>query len=206
MALVFDTETTGIPRRRNGQYSPQNVVDFDGARLVSIAWKFLDGPLVVHTVRPDGFRIPEDVSRIHGITQEIAATTGTPLADVLREFIADLRRATVLVAHNIDFDVAIVKSELHRMLAVSECCANDTANNNADLLWCVATLESCPRFCTMQRGYESLKLAKWPRLPELYRLVTGLEADVSRLHTAGYDVHCCAACYAALIGNGLPNK
>jgi len=182
MTLVFDTETTGIPRRRHGVYDPQTAADFDGARLVSISWKLADSAPKTFVVRPEGFEIPEFISRIHGITHKFATENGHSLADVLRDFLADVQAATVLVAHNIDFDLAIVRSELYRVLP-------GTAHLN---------LSTCANFCTMLRGQEILRLPKWPKLHELYRLLTGTDPEFDRLHRAEYDIICCAVCYDAL--------
>ena len=183
MTLVFDTETTGIPRRRNGVYDPKNTADFDTARLVSISWKLADFSPKTFIVRPEGFEIPEFVSRIHGITHKFATDNGFSLVYVLRDFLADVQSATLLVAHNIDFDLAIVRSELHRVLP-------GTPHLN---------LTTCASFCTMLRGQEILRLPKWPKLHELYRLLTGTDPELGRLHRAEYDIFCCGVCYDALV-------
>ena len=61
MFVFVDTETTGLPQ--NGEQP----------RIVSFAWMVagaVDQPVVFRHVilRPDGFVIPEEVVRIHGIS------------------------------------------------------------------------------------------------------------------------------------------
>ena len=69
MFLLFDCETTGLPHRRN--LSPWDVSGWP--RLVQLAWEFYDSlgnPEDMHCqiIRPDGFEIPAEATRIHGIS------------------------------------------------------------------------------------------------------------------------------------------
>ena len=67
--FFFDCETTGLPVRRN-----LTVRDVDGwPRLVQLAWASYDAwgrskSIESHIVRPEGFVIPADSTRIHGIS------------------------------------------------------------------------------------------------------------------------------------------
>ena len=59
MFLIFDTETTGLPKRDN---APVSEVD-NWPRVVQIAWQLHDenGDLTEHNnllIQPDGFEIP----------------------------------------------------------------------------------------------------------------------------------------------------
>jgi len=91
MLLFFDVETTGLPRRRSASYK-----DVDNwPRIVSISWALYgsDEFLVEHryaVVRPDGFTIPVDSTRVHGITTEYARTHGQLLIEVLNELEGDV--------------------------------------------------------------------------------------------------------------------
>ena len=57
-----------------------------------------------YIICPDGYTIPDDAVRIHGITTQQALEEGRDLAAVVNEFMADFDRATFIVGHNIDFD------------------------------------------------------------------------------------------------------
>lgn len=69
MYLFFDTETTGLPKRWNAP-----VTDLENwPRLVQLAWIMYDdrGNMLESRdviVKPEGFTIPPEASRVHGIT------------------------------------------------------------------------------------------------------------------------------------------
>jgi DNA polymerase-3 subunit alpha len=74
LCIIFDTETTGLPKRWDAP-----ITDTDNwPRCIQIAWQLHDdmGKLIEHQdylVKPDGFNIPYDAERIHGISTELAA-------------------------------------------------------------------------------------------------------------------------------------
>ena len=73
MYLFFDTETTGLPRNYK---APLTAFD-NWPRMVQIAWMQYDesGSLLSETsyiIKPEGYQIPEAVSKLHGITTERA--------------------------------------------------------------------------------------------------------------------------------------
>lgn len=178
MILIFDTETTGLPPRQ------ADVTDTDAwthCRLVEIAWRLYtpDGDLVENCsviVRPDGFDIPETCARIHGITTEYAQAHGAPLADALAALRAVSSAAHTLVAHNINFDIRVVASEIARL-------------GQADFLeeWLAKRRE-----CTMLMG--TLPNGRWPKLIDLYRRLFNQDPD-GLLHRADVDTAACARIY-----------
>ena len=93
MFLIFDTETTGLPKNYKAP-----VTDSDNwPRMVQLAWQLHDnsGKLLQaknYIVKPDGYDIPIGVSKIHGITTERAERDGHDLKLVLEELKADLER------------------------------------------------------------------------------------------------------------------
>lgn len=104
MYLFFDTETTGLPKRWNAP-----VTDVDNwPRLVQLAWiVYNDQGQVMKTrdvmIRPEGFTIPFEASRVHGITTAIALEKGCPIQEVMEEFAEQVDMAYALVGHNINF-------------------------------------------------------------------------------------------------------
>ena len=77
MYLIFDTETTGLPRNYNAPISDSE----NWPRAVQIAWQLHDekGALLEHKdflIIPDGYTIPYDAERIHGISTELATEQG----------------------------------------------------------------------------------------------------------------------------------
>jgi len=83
MYLFFDTETTGLPQNWKAP-----VTDLGNwPRLVQLAFLFYDrsGTKISggdYIIRPEGFTIPPDVARIHGISQERALREGQALRSV----------------------------------------------------------------------------------------------------------------------------
>ena len=85
--FAFDTETTGLPKRWDAP-----ITDSDNwPRCIQIAWQLHDemGQLIEHQdylVKPEGFNIPYDAERIHGISTELAQQNGVALTEVLEKF------------------------------------------------------------------------------------------------------------------------
>ncbi len=116
MYLIFDTETTGIPKDFRAPVSDSD----NWPRCVQIAWQLHDdlGRIVEHQdylVRPDGFNIPFDAEKVHGISTELAEKEGIPLTEVLSMFLETLKKAKFVVGHNVNFDRNILGAEMYRL-------------------------------------------------------------------------------------------
>jgi DNA polymerase-3 subunit alpha len=87
MYLIFDTETTGLPKRWDAP-----ITDTDNwPRCIQIAWQLHDemGNLVEHQdylVQSRRFNIPYDAERIHGISTELAQARWNFFKEVLKKF------------------------------------------------------------------------------------------------------------------------
>ncbi len=115
MFLIFDTDTTGLPRYWNAPLDDFN----NWPRLVKIAWRLynIDGELLekkYYLVKPVGFVIPKVSEQIHGVNTEIATKNGYYIKFVLHEFNRALKKAQIIIAHNIEFDNKIIGSEMIR--------------------------------------------------------------------------------------------
>ena len=112
MYLIFDTETTGLPKRWDAP-----VTDTDNwPRCIQIAWQLHDdmGQLIEHQdylIKPDGFNIPYDAERIHGICTELAMEQGEDLREVLEKFNAAMAKSKFIVGQLVGFEVNIVGCE-----------------------------------------------------------------------------------------------
>lgn len=137
MYLIFDTETTGLPKRWDAP-----ITDTDNwPRCIQIAWQLHDdmGNLIEHQdylIKPEGFNIPYDAERIHGISTELATEQGADLKEILHKFNEALAKAKFVVGQNIGFDINIMGCEFHRMginspmskMPVLDTCTEVTAN------------------------------------------------------------------------------
>ena len=158
--LFFDTETTGLPRNYNAPVS-----DLDNwPRLVQLSWIVTDAngdelKVKDFIIKPDGFTIPEESSRVHGITTEIANRDGSPLKTVIEDFIFDLETVDMIVGHNVEFDKKIVGAELLRCNIQSKSLGKRT----------VCTMKSSTNYCALPGKYGY----KWPTLQELHNKLFG---------------------------------
>ena len=87
MYLIFDTETTGLPR----DYSAPITQLDNWPRLVQLAWQLHDHTGALQSsgnyiIRPEGFTIPFNSEQIHGISTERALKEGVDLKEVLVDF------------------------------------------------------------------------------------------------------------------------
>ena len=106
MYLIFDTETTGVPHNKTAP-----LTDLDNwPRVVQIAWELHDnkgGLLSQHNyiIKPEGFDIPYKAEQIHGISTKRAMEEGHRLDGILAIFAEDMEKSSVLIGHNIEFDI-----------------------------------------------------------------------------------------------------
>jgi DNA polymerase III epsilon subunit-like protein len=181
MFLFLDTETTGVTPRD---------------RIVSICWSVYDadaGELGTehHVIYPDGFTIPPEAARIHGITTRVAREKGIPIQRalrLLREQI-DQHKPSLYVGHNVAFDRPIVINEYARL--------SEQENLSSMRTYC--TMKSTTHVCCIPNasrgGY------KWPKLAELHRHLFGRVHG--QAHDAEGDVRACARCFFELQARGL---
>jgi DNA polymerase III epsilon subunit-like protein len=173
--LIFDTETTGLPKsRKQSKEGPNN-----WPHIVSISWVILNSATnkvekeVSYIVKPKDWVIPEDSIRIHGITQEKAEKEGEPLARVLGEFLAE--PYDIIVAHNMEFDYNVVDNAIRWDLDMA------------------FTEIKKPKICTMELSRDICNLRnvfgkpKVPKLRELYQHAFGSPPNEHQLHNSLYD-------------------
>lgn len=186
--LFFDTETTGLPRSWN---APAEDVD-NWPRLVQLAWIMYDEEGIPagsgdRIIRPEGFAIPADASRVHGITTERAMREGVPLRSVLETFRDKISEAAYIVAHNIDFDEKIIGAEFIRADMRHEFSQKKK----------ICTMKSTVNFCAIPsaRGF------KWPQLAELHKKLFGTAFEDA--HNAAADIEATAKCFWELKKRGI---
>ncbi|MEN6561486.1 MAG: 3'-5' exonuclease [Acidobacteriota bacterium] len=187
--LFFDCETTGLPRVR--YFAPE--VAEEWPRLVQIAWARYDPggdpeDARCHIVKPEGFRIPEDATAIHGISDAQARREGRALGEVLDDFLAEAERpATTLVAHNFDYDRGVIGGELVR------------ARKSLRFLELpsICTMKGTTELCGLRRPGGGLK---WPTLDELHCYCFGYSYEGA--HDAANDIGACARAFFKLLEAG----
>jgi len=177
--LIFDTETTGLPLSRTPARQRAN----NWPHLVSIAWTIIDNNVIVkqrhYLIKPIYWTIPEESTKIHGITNYMANTNGAELDHVMTEFLAEDYDA--MVAHNIDFDENVIENAI----------IWDLQKNFSGF--------KGEKKCTMTLSRPVCKLParigyKMPKLSELYYFIFKRHPASTSLHSALYDTTILTEC------------
>ncbi|MBT8303700.1 MAG: DNA polymerase III subunit alpha, partial [Bacteroidia bacterium] len=190
MYLIFDTETTGLPKRWNAP-----VTDTDNwPRCIQIAWQLHDsmGKCIDHQdylIVPDGFNIPYDAEKIHGISTELAAEKGVPISEVLEKFNEALEKAKFVVGQNVGFDLNITGAEFIR---------EDKATQLLELPVLDTCTEHTAQLCKIPGGRGGK--FKLPTLTELHEHL--FNKPFNEAHNATADVEATARCFFELIRLG----
>ncbi len=191
MYLIFDTETTGLPKRYDAP-----VTDTDNwPRCIQIAWQLHDenGALLEHEdylVQPEGFDIPYDSERIHGISTALATQEGISLKEVSEKFARVLGKAKFVVGQNVGFDVNIMGCEFYRLgmetplakLPVLDTCTETTA-----------------QLCQIPGGRGGK--FKLPTLTELHQFL--FDQPFAEAHNATADVEATTRCFLELVRRNI---
>ena len=183
--LFFDTETTGLLKFKE-EYTSENQ-----PHLVQIACILddLEGNTIEEyetIIRTSDVNIPPCAAEIHGITTAIANKSGILPETALGVFKDFAHKANRIVAHNIDFDIKVMKTAFYRA--------------RIDDFFTVI-----PTYCTKEKSTDILKLPgrynsyKWPTLDEAYRVLVDVKG-FEGAHNALVDVHACRKVYYALRG------
>jgi DNA polymerase-3 subunit alpha len=190
MYLIFDTETTGLPKNYNAPISDAD----NWPRLVQLAWQLhaADGALISAynvIVKPDGFDIPYNSEKIHGISTSKALAEGRPLNEVLTEFAEILKQTSFLAGHNVGFDISIMGAEFLRVF---------DSEPVTTMKW-LDTKDESTAFCAIPGGKGGKY--KWPKLTELH--VKLFNEAFDEAHNAAADVAATSRCFLELLRIGV---
>ena len=178
--LVFDTETTGLSP------SSDRIVSY---ALLSLRWSDLRAivaggieavrsPQISESFNP-GIPIQREAAAIHGITQERAAAFPKLSKEHLDILLSFFSPRTLLIGHNISFDIRMLDSEIRRTLGQQSWWPN-----------------GMKYFCTMGR-FRSLYPGKSSRLDNALDVMQ-IKGRADLHHDAGEDVRLSAALFTAL--------
>lgn len=179
--LVFDTETTG----KTDFNKPPN--DDSHADLVQLCAKLERGEEVLgkinFIIKPQK-PVEPGAEKTHGITKDLIEQFSVPRRLALAAFNHLAKSATRLVAHNLQFDLLIIRAAYSREGADS------------------SILQTKDQFCTMRTATNVCKISgprgyKWPTLQEAYRHLVD-PAGFSGAHNAEIDVEACSRVKKAL--------
>ncbi|MBY0488079.1 MAG: 3'-5' exonuclease, partial [Flavobacteriaceae bacterium] len=194
MYLIFDTETTGLPKSWAAPISDTD----NWPRCIQIAWQLHDdmGNLVEHQdylINPEGFNIPYDAERIHGISTELAQEQGIQLKEMLEKFNIALSKAKFIVGQNVGFDINIMGCEFYRMGISSPMSQMPILDTCTEV---TASLLKLP-------GGRGGKF-KLPTLTELHQYL--FNEPFAEAHNATADVEATTRCFLELIRTEIFTK
>ncbi len=173
--IIIDIETDGLIKNKKFP------------TILQIAWVVLNDNSEV--IRKRSFLINHSVNRdkivYSNLDISLLKTIGKDVVEVLNLFMSDIECCDIIVAHNLDFDLSIIKHHLK-----------------------INNLRQFPKkikqFCTMEKGKNICKLTnnrgyKYPKLTELYMHL--FEFEITQLHNAEYDVLIATRCYRKISGH-----
>lgn len=198
LVMFLHTETNGLPKTKNDYrkyYSPTEIDKYDSSRIIAMSWCIKDfkgdqKTIKTYYVKPNGFEIKNQF--IHGITMETANKFGINISEVFDHLNKDLKNVKVLVAHNLEFNINILLSELHRL-------------GDRELL--INKLNKLERSCTAEQSRDIIKLPlkttymiakyKMPTLPELYKYC--FDKEIKNHINSKKDVQYISQCFFHLL-------
>ena len=187
MYLIFDTETTGLPKKWNAPISDIN----NWPRCVQLAWQIHDnlGNCIESKdflIKPDGYNIPYDSQKIHGISTELAERDGHDLLEVLTQFNEAVKNSKFIIGHNVKFDLNIMGCEFYRL----------KIKNNLEVSKILDTCyEKTATLCEIPGGRGGKY--KFPTLTELHSYL--FSTSFADAHNATADVEATTRCFLELI-------
>lgn len=210
--LVFDTETTGLPQSKF--ISPSTLHQWP--HIVQFSYIIYDTSLndiIVtkdHIIKlPENISIPQETSNIHGITNDISQRNGVQLNNVLSEFFYFLRGVDILIGHNVEFDINMIKVELLRIINKNDLLQEHRLSQeqikfykyelhfltNFKNICC--TLKESIKFCNIQLiDKNGNSYLKYPKLIELHeKLFNKLPTN---LHNSFNDILVTLRCFMKL--------
>lgn len=195
-ALFYDTETTGLPLFDQPSQDPRqpHIVQL-AALLVDLDTRKQLASLDL-TIEPQGWEIPEEVSKIHGITTEHAMEIGVCEFHAVELFIQLWQSADFRVGHNEQFDARILRIALHRANPSGYGCEPDEWKaGRAECTQALSTpiLKLPPTPAMRAAGRNHYKSAN---LREAYRHFYG--SELIDAHSAFADASACRDVYFAI--------
>ena len=206
--LVFDTETTGLPKSKIMNPDTLNlwphIVQFSYVIYDTELNDIIESSDTIVKLK-DGITIPEDSIKIHGITNESSQRNGINIDLILNDFFYHLRNVDLLVGHNISFDINMIKVELLRFIyeTKSNISENEIKAYKYNLHFLTNYKNIC---CTLQDSIDLCNIkaidkfgkeyTKFPKLLELHQKL--FESTPNNLHNSFNDILVTLRCFMKL--------
>lgn len=120
--MCLDTETNGLPRfdRRSDHPAQPHLVEYTAMLIDHDTQQELEFESTL--IRPEGWRITEELTDIHGISHDEAMARGIPERIAVQMHLAMLKKADLLIGYNVRFDKRILRIAMLRCGITREIC------------------------------------------------------------------------------------
>lgn len=181
---VIDIETDGLPRKYLNSVEYPNVVQ--------IAWLLMDTDGNIFKKESELINYPNitytEAFAINNIDINLVKRIGKQPDEVYRKLISDVKISKYIVAHNVDFDLPILKNQLKKYQV------QDPFNNKTT----ICTMKETVNYCCIP-NYDGRN--KFPKLTELYKKL--FDYDIEQKHNAESDALMTAKCFKELLVKGI---
>lgn len=198
---ILDCESTGIPKKNQSPYK-----DFDSyPHIIQVAWQTLDesqNKMYESNcyIRPVGFTISDEISKLTRITTEGLLKTGVGLKFALRHLVSDIQKSDILVGHNLRFDLDLIRANILKLELPL-----DKIDPIIRLRKKIDTMRETIEFCKIPQAEEYLHFSKYkfPKLSALYEKL--FNEKMIDAHDAATDVDYTRKCFFELINRKIIN-
>lgn len=205
--LIFDTETTGLPKCKRGETPTANNIHL-WPHIVQLSFIIYD-TTNLHLVQvsdmliniPETVNIPAECTAIHGITREMVREKGVSIQTALSLFMKMYEESEFIVAHNFSFDMNMVRAEINR-LPHEQMAITRSKKKQYDAFMTSLNIGKTFEYCTMKMGKKFCNIirtnsrgqyVKYPTLTELYEKRFG--SPPQNMHNSLNDVIATLRCF-----------
>ena len=202
--LVFDVETSGLLPKNKEE---AKIEEYPYILQISFVVSDTNGWKITKTANtyinvPQSVEITKKITELTGITREMC-DKGIQIQRALREFAKEYMECDIIVAHNINFDRQMIKTEIERNKEFLErntriLFDRDFEKQNNKFNYC--TMYGGKNLCKIEMtDSKGEKYFKCPKLVELYEHL--FEMVPGNLHNSLVDILITLRCYIKILYN-----
>lgn len=202
--LILDTETSGLSNSKNVKPETLHlwpfIVQFSYIIINLETYKIVKVYDSIVKVKSYNV-ITEESTNLHGITNEISLLKGKNKNTVLTEFCNDIENVDLIVAHNMNFDISVIKAEMMRLISEEkDQITKQKFDTNLEKISKLTNL-----YCTMQESIDLCKIEKvnsrgkyfkFPSLLELHKKL--FDKEPKNLHNSLNDILITLRCFVKM--------
>lgn len=190
IALIFDTETTDLPKKQPLDHPSQPYIIQIGLMLAQRIGTSTDYQTILEfgsvIQLPKEAKVSPYAQKVHGISKEFSQF-GVPIGQAMDIIDNLIDCSDIQVAHNLAFDRKLLDIQYQR-----------SANIDRDLPNPFCTMLSTIDYCKLPGRFGKYK---WPKLGELHQKL--FNESFSGAHDALADVRATARCYFTITSEGF---